>query len=209
MGAAFDAAWRAQALRGDEAAVARLTGAFLAPLYRFCFYRVGRRPELCEEVVQETVLRALRELDRYDPARSQNDLGPWLRGLARNEVRRVLSRERPAARLEAAWARLDEELLGVYAQLDRSPLGDDHLEREETRELVNATMAQLPDHHREALEAKYVEGQSVRAIAAAWRLSEKAVESRLSRAREAFRATFVALTRNLDTWDVELDSGGA
>lgn len=148
MGTAFDAAWRARALRGDEAAVARLTAWALVPLYRFCFYRVGRRRELCEEAVQETVLRALRDLERYDPARSQGDIGPWLRGLARNEVRRVLARERPGARLDAAWERLDEELLAVYARLDASPLGDDHLEREETRDLVNATMSQLPDRHR-------------------------------------------------------------
>src|SRR5687767_2192562 len=93
----FDAAWRDQALQGDEAAVGRLAATMLVPLYRFCFYRVGRRQDLCEEVVQETVLRALRDLSKYEPARSGNDIGPWLRGLARNEVRRVLGRERPAA----------------------------------------------------------------------------------------------------------------
>lgn len=195
----FDAAWRERALRGDEAAVARLTGALLVPLYRFCFYRVGRRQDLCEEVVQETLVRALRDLDRYDPSRAQDDIAPWLRGLARNEVRRVLARERPTARLESAWDRLDEELLSVFARIESEPLAVDCLERQETRDLVNATMSQLPDCHREALEAKYVRGLSVRAIAQAWRLSEKAVESRLTRAREAFRGAFKALTRNLDT----------
>jgi RNA polymerase sigma-70 factor, ECF subfamily len=195
----FDAAWRERALRGEEAATARLTGALLVPLYRFCYYRVGRRQDLCEEVVQETLVRALRDLERYDPARANDDIAPWLRGLARNEVRRVLSRERPAGRLESAWDRLDEELLAVFARIESEPLAPDCLERQETRDLVNATMSQLPDHHREALEAKYVRGLSVRAIATAWRLSEKAVESRLTRAREAFRGAFVALTRNLDT----------
>jgi RNA polymerase sigma-70 factor (ECF subfamily) len=210
VGPGFDTTWRAAALRGDEAAIARLTAAALVPLYRFCFYRVGRRQDQCEEVVQETVLRALRELEKYDPARCDDDVGPWLRGLARNEVRRVLARERPSAtaRLEAAWDRLDEELVSVYARLEQDPLGDAHLEREETKDLVNATMSQLPDHHREALEAKYVDGLSVRAIATTWRLSEKAVESRLTRAREAFRATFLALTRNLDTFHVEVQGEG-
>jgi DNA-directed RNA polymerase specialized sigma24 family protein len=54
-------------------------------------------------------------------------------------------------------------------------------------------------HYRETLEAKYVLGQSVRDIAAALEISEKAVESQLTRARKAFRATFLALTRNLGT----------
>jgi RNA polymerase sigma factor (sigma-70 family) len=69
------------------------------------------------------------------------------------------------------------------------------LKREETREMVNATMAQLPPHYREALEAKYVAGRTVRDMAAGWRMSEKAVESQLGRAREAFRATFAALAQ--------------
>ena len=63
--------------------------------------------------------------------------------------------------------------------------------------MVNATMSQLPSHYREALEAKYVAGRSVRDLAAAWRMSEKAVESQLTRARKAFRATFVAFAGNL------------
>ncbi len=75
---------------------------------------------------------------------------------------------------------------------------DDVLRREETREMVGATMSQLPRHYREALEAKYVAGKSVRDIAAALAISEKAVESQLTRARKAFRATFVALARNLN-----------
>jgi DNA-directed RNA polymerase specialized sigma24 family protein len=64
--------------------------------------------------------------------------------------------------------------------------------------MVNATMSQLPPQYRSALEAKYVQGQSVRDMAAAARTSEKAVESQLSRAREAFRATFLSLARNLN-----------
>ncbi len=72
------------------------------------------------------------------------------------------------------------------------------MQREETRALVNATMAQLPPHYRQALEAKYVDGQSVRAIAADAGNTEKAVESLLGRARQAFREAFLVLTRNLE-----------
>jgi RNA polymerase sigma-70 factor (ECF subfamily) len=75
-------------------------------------------------------------------------------------------------------------------------LADAVLDREETREMVNTTMAQLPSHYREALEAKYVAGKTVRDMAVAGRMSEKAVESQLTRAREAFRATFAALAQS-------------
>jgi RNA polymerase sigma-70 factor (ECF subfamily) len=195
----FNAHWRRQALAGDADAIRALADAVLRPLYSFCFYRVGRNQHLCEEVVQETLVRALRELEHYDPGRAGNNVFPWLTGLARNEIHRVLMRERTAVSLEALWARTDRELLAVYARLDSEPLGDELLRREETRDLVNATMSQLPPHYRDALEAKYVSGQSVRDLAARWSVSEKAVESQLTRARKAFRATFLALSRNLGT----------
>lgn len=193
----FDAAWRQRALRGDPAAVKELAAAVLEPLFRFCLYRVGHNRHLCEEVVQETLLRALRDLEHYEPARAQDNIFPWLIGLARNEIQRVLLREKSALSLEALWANMDRELLAVYTRLEAEPLAEELLQREETRELVNATMSQLPTRYREALEAKYVAGQSVRGLAEAWSTTEKAVESQLSRARKAFRATFVALARNL------------
>ncbi len=195
----FDAAWRERALRGDSAAVQAYTDAVLAPLYAFCLYRVGRNRHLCEEVVQETLLRSLRELAHYDPSRANDNIFPWLTGLARNEVHRVLGRERLGLSLETLWANVDRELLAVFTRLDSEPFADELLQREETRELVNATMAQLPPHYREALEAKYVGGKSVRDLASQWGASEKAVESQLTRARKAFRATFLALSRNLGT----------
>lgn len=194
----FDAAWRERALRGESAAVKTLAEDALQPLYSFCLYRVGRNRDLCEEVVQETLVRAIRELDRYDPARAGDNVFPWLSGLARNEISRVLAKEKSAVSLEALWARMDQELLALYARLELEPFGDDILEREETRELVNTTMSQLPPHYREALEAKYLTGKSVRDMAAVWSISEKAVESLLTRARQAFRVAFLALSRNLE-----------
>ncbi|MCI0460770.1 MAG: sigma-70 family RNA polymerase sigma factor [Gemmataceae bacterium] len=193
----FDSAWRKRALDGDANAIKALTDEILPPLYRFCLYRVGRNRHLCEEVVQETLLRALRELAHYDPARAADNVFPWLTGLARNEITRALGREHNAISLEVLWAKMDRELLAFYARLDSEPFADELLQRQETRELVNATMSQLPPHYREALEAKYLSGKSVRDLATTWHISEKAAESQLTRARKAFRATFLTLTRNL------------
>jgi RNA polymerase sigma-70 factor (ECF subfamily) len=193
----FDETWRHKALKGDEAAVQTLLANVLQPLYGFCLYRVGKNRHWCEEVVQETMLRALRDLPHYDPRRASHNIFPWLTGLARNEIQRVLVREKATASLQTLWANLDDELLGLYARLESEPFDDELLQREETRDLVNATLAQLPDHYRDALEAKYVHGKSQREMAALWQLSEKALESRLTRARAAFRTTFLALSRPL------------
>jgi RNA polymerase sigma-70 factor, ECF subfamily len=194
----FDANWRQQAMRGDPAAVKQLTGAVLHPLYSFCLYRVGRNQHLCEEVVQETMLRAIRDLKNYEPARANNNIFPWLTGLARNEIQRLLNNEKNVDSLQALWLKMDQELLGIYARLEAEPLEEEVLRREETRELVNATMAQLPPQYRQALEGKYLNRRSVRDLAQASNLSEKAMESQLTRARNAFKETFTALARNLE-----------
>jgi RNA polymerase sigma-70 factor (ECF subfamily) len=194
----FDSSWRKRALAGDAGAIRHLADSALAPLYQFCLYRVGRDRHICEEVVQETLCQAIRELRNYDPGRSNNSIFGWLTGLARNHIQRVLGRDKQAVSLEAMWARMDRELMEVYARLDSQVFEEDLLEREETREMVNVTMSQLPQHYQAALEAKYVQGRSVREIAAASAMSEKAAESMLTRAREAFRETFLALARNLN-----------
>ena len=57
--------------------------------------------------------------------------------------------------------------------------------------------ADRANQYRQSVEAKYVNGRSVRDLATSWCVSEKAAESQLSRARKAFRVTFLALSRNL------------
>jgi DNA-directed RNA polymerase specialized sigma24 family protein len=101
----FNADWKARAMGGNAEAIGVLAEAALPPLYNFCLYRVGRDRHLCEEVVQETLVRAIRDLSHYDPNRAGDNIFPWLTGLARNEISRVLSRHKSAVSLEAMWAR--------------------------------------------------------------------------------------------------------
>src|SRR5262249_38748728 len=147
---------------GDAAAAQALAHAALVPLFRFCFHRVGGNRHLCEEVVQESLLRALRDLDHYDPPPARDNIFPSLSGLRRNQIARVLNREKNAASLEQLWARMDRDLRAIYARLESTEFPEVLLERQETRALVNAAMAQLPQHYRQALEAKYLDGRSVR-----------------------------------------------
>ncbi len=199
MQARFDCDWRKRALGGDSEAVRVFAESMLPPLYHFCLYRVGKDQHRCEEVVQETLVRALKQLDQYDPKRSGNNIFPWLTGLARNEISRVLSRDRRSLSLDELWQRMDRELMVLFDRLESEPLAEDLLMREETREMVCTAMSQLPPNYREALQAKYLEGASVREMADNHRTTEKAVESLLTRARQAFRTAFLALCRSLRT----------
>lgn len=193
MRARFDEAWRKAALAGEAGAVERLAEETLGPLYRFCLARVGGNHHLCEEVVQETLLRAIERLGAYEPGRSGGMIFGWLTGLARNEIRRVLAREKAPPQWAEFWRKADEQILSLYAMIETERFDEELLARAETREMVNATMAQLPPHYGQALEAKYMAGRAVSEIAGVMGITVKAAESLLGRAREAFRVTFLAL----------------
>jgi RNA polymerase sigma-70 factor (ECF subfamily) len=195
--ASFDGQWKLRALGGDAQALDLLVDFALEPLFRFCFGRVGGNRHLCEDVVQETLVRAIGDLANYEPRRGNDNILPWLIGLARNEIRRALSRQTATNHQGPLWTRLDEDLRNSLSAIDCTLLDEDVLQRSETREMVNVTMSNLPHHYREVLESKYVERHSVREMAAQRQTSEKAVESLLSRARQAFRDTFLALSRSL------------
>jgi len=179
--------------RGDEAALERFYEAHVDGLYAFVFYRVGRDETIAEDVVQETFLQALDRLDDYDPDRGS--MSSWLCVLSRNVIRRHVKSHRRSQELQAMWDRIDETLAQVFAALDREPLTDEVIEREETRDLVNVTIAHLPDRYRAVLEQKYVGGQTLADLAQRLDVSEDAAKSLLARARRAFRETFLALSQ--------------
>jgi DNA-directed RNA polymerase specialized sigma24 family protein len=51
-------------------------------------------------------------------------------------------------------------------------------------------MRQLPEQYAQALQQRYLQGESVGQLARAMKLSYKGAESLLSRARQAFKAAF-------------------
>jgi RNA polymerase sigma-70 factor, ECF subfamily len=196
-----DAERLTRARAGDDAALIELYERHVDGLWRFVWCRVGRDPVLCEDVVQETFLVALERealedgrIARFDPERGS--LGGWLCGLSRNVIRRHLRSVRRGHELGALWERIDATLVQTFSNLDTAPLGDEVLAREETRDLVQMTIANLPDDYRDALERKYLRGESLRELAAAHECSESAAKSMLARARRAFKEAFAALAQS-------------
>ncbi|MFQ5654870.1 MAG: RNA polymerase sigma factor [Planctomycetota bacterium] len=180
-------------VRGDRAALDRLHALHAAPLYRFVFHRTGGAAAETEEIVQETFLAALQGLHRF---RGRSSLFTWLCGIARHQIsrgRRRRARERVARVLEES----DEEIAGIVARLESEELPEKALEREETQELVGATMSSLPPFYQQILTDKYVRSLSVKEIARRSGRSAKSVESGLTRARDAFRRAFELIARRL------------
>ena len=180
-------------LRGDPAALTAWFERHVDAVYAFVFYRVGNDPHLAADATQATFTVALERLADYDPERGR--MVTWLRTLSRNVVRDLL-RYRRAKQLQTVWDSIDQSLRRIYHQIDREPLPDAALERKETRELVGMTLANLPTQYREVLEAKYLEGHRLAAIAQARSTTVAAVKAMLHRARAAFRETFLTLAES-------------
>lgn len=178
-----------------EAELTRFYEEHVDGLYAFVFYRVGRDPTLAEDVVQETFTLALAEWARFDAARGS--ARAWLCTLSRNVIRKHV-RERPRlADIDAVWDRIDRSLAEAFETIDAQPLPTELMAREETRDLVSMTVANLPDSYRAVLERKYVGGESLAQLADGLKVSEDAVKSLLARARKAFRETFLIMSRQL------------
>lgn len=178
-------------LAGDRLAAEGFFRVHLGALYEFVHWRVGGNRSVAEDLVQDTFVTALERLSAFD---GRSSLHTWLCGIAKNKIRAHRRRLRPLA-MEDVLAEADPEIEAILMAIDREPLPDAVLEREETKELVGATLSSLPPDYREALVQKYVEDLSTAEIAARSGKHEKAADSTLQRARTAFARVFTLLAK--------------
>lgn len=177
----------ARILAGDSGAFGEFFGSYFARLYRFAVTRVGADQDAARDIVQETLCKAMRGLERY---RGEASLFTWLCQICRSLLAdRYQHQQREARRMVAI-----EDDASVRAALESLEAPDDDPElaarRGELAQLVQAVLDKLPTHYGNALEWKYVEGLSVEAIGMRLQVGTLAAQSLLQRARAAFRDGF-------------------
>lgn len=186
-----DRALARRILDGDEAEFRRLFDAFFPRLYRFALARLGGDREAAGEVVQQTFCKAIERLDSY---RGEAALYTWFCRVCRNTlVDYCRAQNRTAERMIPLE---DQPHLRAILEAFTAPVSerpDVGAWRSDLQRLVQATVDALPERYGEVLEWKYVDGLSVKEIAARLELGAKAAESLLTRARVAFRDAFAAL----------------
>ncbi len=172
-------------LAGDERAFRELFDNFFPRLYRFAVVRLDGDHDAASDVVQQTFCRGLDKLDTY---RAEAALYTWFCQICRN----VLVDYCRAKNRRGQRVVLFEDHAGVRAIVDS--LAGPVTDRPETAawqrdvsRLVQATVDALPARYGDVLEWKYVDGLTVKEIAARLEMSAKAAESLLTRAREGFR----------------------
>ncbi len=179
---------------GDQQAFDGFFREYFPRLFRFTLLRVDNNQELAEEIVQRTMCIVVRKMASF---RGEALLFTWLCQICRNE-KNALFRER---RLLVRESIPIDDHPAVQAALEAMG-GDDFRpetaqRRDEIAHFVRSTLEHLPANYATALEMKYVNGNSVAEIARRLGIGEKAAESVLGRARNAFRDGFRSL------WDLE------
>ena len=183
LGEASDAELVALARGGAQAAYRALTERHRDGLYRLARGATGD-PEEAFDVTQESFIAAFAALDSYDPTRpfrawiSRIALNKARDALRRRAVRRLFSFAMPNAAIETADP--------------ASPVDEALADRQELAR-ASVAIANLPSRLKEVLLLRTVEGMSQSEVAAALGISDKAVETRLYRARKTLAAALAAI----------------
>jgi RNA polymerase sigma-70 factor, ECF subfamily len=137
-----------------------------------------RNPQEAEDVVQETLLKALRNLHAF---RAEARFSTWLVSIALNEARSRLRRHRAFESLDDASDETDRiapELLRDWREVP-----SEVLERLEIRTLLREAVTELPMIYREVFLLREIEELSISESAQALGISASSVKVRLHRAR--------------------------
>lgn len=163
-----------RARRGDRSARAALIAAHQRSVYALISRMMVAHRAAIDDVAQESMLKMLEALPRFDP-RGPAKLSTWILTIAtRTAIDALRSRRTKLEALdEAALPRVETEAQ-AFAKLTMSK--------------VEAAMAQLPDDHRAVLVLRAYHDLDYAEIAAALSIEEGTVKSRLARARAALKS---------------------
>lgn len=153
-------------LTGEADAIVELVDRFRGQVFGLCL-RMLRHRQDAEDMTQEALVRAIRNLSRWD---SQREFSPWLLAIAGNRCRTLL-----AARMRRPHNGLAGELLE-----DRTP---DPLAERSLSEEVQRALAGLRDEYRTAFLLFHEQELSYQEIAAALNCPLGTVKTWVYRAR--------------------------
>jgi RNA polymerase sigma-70 factor (ECF subfamily) len=183
--AADDSAVVTAFLGGEERAFSELVERYQTRLLNFIYRTIGDR-DRAEDLVQEVFIRVYRHLHRFDRSKKFSTWAYTIASnLAKNELR---NRSRnPLVLFQTMQGAADDDDRPLQFE-DSTSRPDDMYRKRHLRELVEDTVAKLPEHHRQVFVLRELEGKSYEEIAEITDCNLGTVKSRLNRARTAFAA---------------------
>ncbi len=192
-----DAAVVALARDGDSDAFRTLVERHSRAVYRIA-HRMTGTPQDAEDVVQETFLKAYRQLSRFE---SRANFSTWLHRIAVNCSIDVI-RSRP--RRETGHNASDLDQLGSDDHLHTTQASPERLMLcAEVQDRVTAAMSSLSHMERAAFVLRHFEGQSIDEISRALGLKTNATKHSVFRAVKKMRVALEPLLSPTDTSDVQ------
>jgi RNA polymerase sigma-70 factor (ECF subfamily) len=171
--------------RGDRDAFASLLSRYQNRLYRYLL-RWVREPATAEDLFQQTWVRVMENILRFDPKRN---FDAWLFAVARNIAIDHVRRRRPESLDEPVG---DEQPLSERVS-SNTPGALEQILRSERIELVQRVLEAQPLVYREILSLRFEEEMKLEEIAEVLAIPLGSVKSRLSRAFERLRSAFLRL----------------
>lgn len=171
-----------KAALGDKRAQGRIFRVYKERVLNFILQRVGRLED-AEEILQETFVSVFEALPFYS---GKSSLLTWIGGIAKHEIADFYRKRKIKTLVFSLFPGLEGF---VSEALDPESV----FEREEVRVRVKKVLRILSEGYAQVLRLKYIEGFSVRQIAEKLGETEKAIESRLTRARKAFVKLYVIM----------------
>ena len=160
---------------GDETAFRDFHAQYFDRLYRFLLVVAQGQEQDAQEALQQTFLRVTRYVRVFE---SEEVFWSWLKTVARSVAR-------DGNRKQQRYA----ALLQRFAFSSPSPPADQTSDDESRLSaLLEESLAQLTPEERLLLEAKYVDGFTVKELCGRVGMTEKGLESRLDRLRKALRS---------------------
>lgn len=172
-------------IRGEERAIREFMDVYFPRLYRFALVRMDEDPSGTEDVVQQTLTIAARKIGSY---RGEASLMTWLVQICRRELVRHVKKTRRRDNVIRLFD--DEPLLESILETLDSDNPVDFTERTELISMVHLILDQLPNRNGDILEWKYIDGLSINEISERLGIGSEAVQSKLARARRAFKEAF-------------------
>ncbi|MCC2640712.1 MAG: putative polymerase sigma-E factor (Sigma-24) [Nitrospira sp.] len=150
-------------------------------IYRFA-YRLCGETEAAKDVVQETFLNAYRAYDRF---RGDARVSTWLYAIASHACLRMRRKRKGEPDRELSLEEFVPTSEGEYSlQVPMEGLSpQEALENKELRQILDHAIEKLPRKYRMVLVLRDMEGLSAKEVGSIVGLNERAVKSRLHRAR--------------------------
>jgi len=170
-------------LGGEERAFEELVVRYQTRLLNFIYRTVGDR-ERAEDLVQEVFIRVYRHLHRFDRSKKFSTWAYTIASnLAKNELR---NRSRnPLVLFQTVKKNWQDEDRPLEFE-DSTTRPDDMYRKRHLRQVVEDSVAKLPEHHRHVFVLRELEGKSYEEIAEITGCNLGTVKSRLNRARTSF-----------------------